>query len=71
MKHFQDIANGLHEGVTNSKVIETAKKFMEDNGFRTNTQGKSVACSEVQQWAEREGVETELSVAIQTAIMTL
>lgn len=71
----QQITNGLIAS-NNEEVRKTAIQFMKDNEFRLHTAAKSVTCSEVQQkfdiWAEEHKKDyTEISIAIQAAIMTL
>ena len=53
----------------NPSIIKTAERFMKDNGFKKNMQGKLVACNEIDSW--HEDTNTETLLAIKTAIMLL
>lgn len=67
MKLPEQIRDGMMMSF-DPKVIETAKAFMIDNGFKTSTAGKGIACSAV---ADFYADEPELSAAVQTAIIAL
>ena len=61
------IGNGVEVGM-DSRLIDAAKKFMLDNGYKLdNPAAKRIACSDISQLVEDE----EESVALQTAIMML
>ena len=67
MNLTQEITNGMTLSF-DEKVIETAKKFMEDNGFKKTLTGKKVACNYVQ---DILADNPTLSTALQAAIIAL
>lgn len=66
MNTAQKVTNGIEIGLR-PEMVEPARKFMTENGYKITDGGKRIACNDLSSLIE----DVEERIALQTAIMSL